>query len=111
MPRRPWTRLVLGVFVTLFGVLSLAGPARAQEEATESVGGTLQTKDETGETVLLEGVSFVVRDAEGNEVGSAVTDAEGDLTDIEVGRAAREEIGGGQPAIPWEDVKADLGLT
>jgi PHD/YefM family antitoxin component YafN of YafNO toxin-antitoxin module len=34
-----------------------------------------------------------------------------DLTDIEVARAAREEIDGGQPAIPWEDVKADLGLA
>ena len=34
-----------------------------------------------------------------------------DLTDIEVARTACEEIDGGQPAIPWEDVKADLGLA
>jgi antitoxin Phd len=37
--------------------------------------------------------------------------ASGDLTDIEVARASREEIDGGQPAIPWEDVKTDLGLA
>lgn len=42
---------------------------------------------------------------------AAVIDAEGDLTDIEVARAAREEIDGGQPAILWEDVKTDLGLA
>ncbi|MCA0294852.1 MAG: type II toxin-antitoxin system Phd/YefM family antitoxin [Actinobacteria bacterium] len=34
-----------------------------------------------------------------------------DLADIEAARSARAEIGGGEPAIPWEQVKADLGLS
>ena len=34
-----------------------------------------------------------------------------DLADIEAAAAARAELGAGQPAIPWEQGKADLGLT
>ncbi len=34
-----------------------------------------------------------------------------DLADIEAVRAAREEIANGAPTIPWEQVKADLGLA
>ena len=34
-----------------------------------------------------------------------------DLADIEAAQAAREEMAGGQAAIPWEHVKADLGLA
>lgn len=34
-----------------------------------------------------------------------------DLADIEAARAARAEIAAGEPTIPWEQVKADLGLT
>ena len=34
-----------------------------------------------------------------------------DLADIEAARAARAELAAGQAAIPWEQVKADLGLT
>lgn len=34
-----------------------------------------------------------------------------DLADIEAARAAREELAAGAVRIPWEDVKADLGLT
>lgn len=34
-----------------------------------------------------------------------------DLADIEAARAARAELATGQAAIPWEQVKADLGLT
>ena len=34
-----------------------------------------------------------------------------DLADIEAARAARTEIADGEPAIPWEQVKADLGLA
>lgn len=34
-----------------------------------------------------------------------------DLADIEAGRAAREEIHAGEPAIPWAQVRADLGLA
>ena len=32
-----------------------------------------------------------------------------DLADIEAARAARAEIADGEPVIPWEQVKADLG--
>jgi len=34
-----------------------------------------------------------------------------DLADIEAARAARAEMTEGQDAIPWEQVKADLGLA
>jgi prevent-host-death family protein len=34
-----------------------------------------------------------------------------DLADIEAARAARNEMADGQAAIPWEQVKADLGLA
>jgi len=33
-----------------------------------------------------------------------------DLADIEAARAARTEVSEGEPVIPWEQVKADLGL-
>lgn len=33
-----------------------------------------------------------------------------DLADIEAAQAARVEIASGEPAIPWEQVKADLGM-
>ena len=38
-------------------------------------------------------------------------DAAEDLADLEAARAAREEMTGGESAIPWEQVKADLGLS
>jgi antitoxin Phd len=34
-----------------------------------------------------------------------------DLADIEAAAAARAEIRDGEPPIPWEQVKADLGLA
>ena len=34
-----------------------------------------------------------------------------DLADIEAAKDARAEIAHGQPPIPWEEVKADLGLA
>jgi antitoxin Phd len=34
-----------------------------------------------------------------------------DLADIEAAAAARAEMDEGEPAIPWDQVKADLGLT
>ena len=34
-----------------------------------------------------------------------------DLADLEAARAARQELADGQSAVPWEQVKADLGLA
>ncbi len=34
-----------------------------------------------------------------------------DLADIEAAQAARDELASGETAIPWEQVKADLGLA
>lgn len=34
-----------------------------------------------------------------------------DLADIQAAAAARAEMNDGEPAIPWEQVRADLGLT
>ena len=78
-----WLRFVLGAVVALLGLVAIGGPAFAQEDegggegATESIGGTLQTRDEEGEQVFIEGVTFIVRDVDGNEVGTAMSDAEG----------------------------------
>ena len=58
-------------------VLAIGGPALAQDEANETVGGTMRAKDDAGEDVLVEGVEFTVFDADGNEVGTATTDTEG----------------------------------
>ncbi|MGA9275792.1 ABC transporter permease subunit [Ilumatobacter sp.] len=82
--RPPGLRIVLGVVAALLTLLSISGPALAQEDdapaddaSSESIGGTLQTRDEEGEQIALEGVTFVVTDSDGNEVGTAVSDAEG----------------------------------
>lgn len=86
-----WLRILLGAIVALLGLTAIGGPAFAQEDdgggdqedtateetASESIGGTLQTRDEEGERIGLEGVTFIVTDADGNEVGSAESDAEG----------------------------------
>jgi len=58
-------------------VLAIGGPALAQDDASESVGGTMRAKDDAGEDVFVEGVEFTVFDADGNEVGTGTTDAEG----------------------------------
>lgn len=34
-----------------------------------------------------------------------------DLADLQAARAARAEIGEGEAPVPWEQVKADLGLS
>ena len=34
-----------------------------------------------------------------------------DLADIEAARAVRAEIADGEPAVPWDQVRADLGLA
>lgn len=62
-------------------LLGLAGPVHAQDEgadeAVAEIKGTLKTADEAGEEVLLEGVEMRVTDADGNEIGVAVTGADG----------------------------------
>jgi prevent-host-death family protein len=34
-----------------------------------------------------------------------------DLADVEAAKAARAEMASGEAAIPWDEVKADLGLS
>lgn len=34
-----------------------------------------------------------------------------DLADIEAAKAARDEMAGGTLAVPWEQVRVDLGLA
>jgi neutral amino acid transport system permease protein len=48
----------------------------AQDDG-ETVGGTMRAEDDAGDTIFVEGVEFTVFDADGNEVGTATTDAEG----------------------------------
>ena len=42
---------------------------------------------------------------------SRLLDAAEDLADLQAARAARDEMADGATAIPWERVKADLGLA
>ncbi|NNE13135.1 MAG: branched-chain amino acid ABC transporter permease [Ilumatobacter sp.] len=81
-------RALLTTLLLAIGVLAFGGTAVAQEEGTSEgtseeeatgteVRGTLRARDEAGEDIFLEGVQFIVSDADGNEVGTGVTDAEG----------------------------------
>ncbi len=66
----------LGVFLLVLvgAMLLFAGPVAAQDEAVQV---RLQYRDAEGERVPVPDVSFSVTDADGGEVGSGVTDAEG----------------------------------
>jgi neutral amino acid transport system permease protein len=86
-------RRLLQAVITLaiaVGVVSAAGPAFAQDSATDTgeateepaeggteVRGSLTAEGEDGEKTGVEGVEFVVSDADGNEVGRGVSDADG----------------------------------
>jgi neutral amino acid transport system permease protein len=71
---RRWRSIVLGLLV-LLPVLGLAAPALAQN-VTE-VRGAIESRDDEGERVPVEGVRITIATADGEEVGVAVTDAEG----------------------------------
>ena len=45
-----------------------------------------------------------------DDLDSLIAAAE-DLADLKAARAARAELDDGESAIPWEQVKADLGLA
>ncbi len=89
--RRPivlWCALLAAVLAVLLAPSSAAaqdddetgevpaGEVDIEQPVTE-VRGTLRATDENGEDVFLEGVEFVVSDADGNEVGRGVSDADG----------------------------------
>ena len=97
-PGRRWrggpTRAVVALFVGILAVFSLAPPtgaagASAPEDGADegsgsSIGGVLRTRDEAGEDVFVEGVTMIVSvaadsglDNAGDEIGQAVSDAEG----------------------------------
>ncbi|WP_395154751.1 branched-chain amino acid ABC transporter permease [Ilumatobacter sp.] len=61
----------------MLGFLSFGGQVAAQDDPGETVGGTMRAKDDAGENIFVEGVEFAVFDADGNEIGTATTDAEG----------------------------------
>ena len=85
-------RLVTAALVVLVSLFATGGPAYAQDEdvattdesseaTAEGTGtdvkGTLRAQNEEGDDIFLEGVQFIVSDADGNEVGSGVSDVEG----------------------------------
>ncbi len=79
---RSFPRVLVAALLAVLSVCWSASPVSAQEDGddgsvAESIGGTLQTKDEAGEQIFIEGVTFTVFDADGAEVGSAVTAADG----------------------------------
>ncbi len=64
----------------LFGAMVSGGAVHAQDDAegpVTEVRGTLRATDENGDDIVLEGVELVVTDAEGTEVGVAVSDSDG----------------------------------
>ena len=63
--------------LTLLLLATFAGAAVAQEGEGPSLEGTIVREDESGENVGVEGVEIQVTTVEGEEVGTAVTDAEG----------------------------------
>ena len=103
-----WLRLLLGVAIATIGVFSTGGLAAAQDDdptgdeeaASETIGGQLRTRTAEGDDVFVEGVTMIVFDADGTEVGSAVSDAEGRWTvplpgpgfyDVEIDEASLPE--------------------
>jgi len=76
------TRLLLVAFAVLVALLTIASPAAAElvaqedAEATE-VRGTLKTKDAGGEDVFVEGVTLIVSDESGAEIGQGTSDDQG----------------------------------
>ncbi len=85
--RRLVVALALGLLSATLSLLCVAAPAWAspdddevvegEGEPTEGLQGILRTRDEEGERVPVEGVAFTIYDEEGNELGQATTDAEG----------------------------------
>ncbi|HEX6233309.1 MAG TPA: branched-chain amino acid ABC transporter permease [Jiangellaceae bacterium] len=69
---RTLSKAVLGLLAMLAVALLGAAPALAQEETDESVGGVIRHEREP-----VEGVTLTVTDADGAEVGTAESDAEG----------------------------------
>ena len=75
--RRPtWLTTLLGFVAAFVAILAVNGTAMAQN-GEETVGGTMRAKDDAGEKIFVEGVEFSVVDVDGNEVGTATTNAEG----------------------------------
>ncbi len=84
--RRLVVALALGLLSAALSLLCAATPASASPddeavegdgEPTEGLQGVVRTRDEEGERVPVEGVAFTIYDEEGNELGQATTDAEG----------------------------------
>jgi branched-chain amino acid transport system permease protein len=78
-------RIVVAALITVFGVSAFGVSANAQDDggggdadSTESIGGTIRARDDAGDRIGLEAVSFTVFDESGNEVGSGVSNADGD---------------------------------
>jgi branched-chain amino acid transport system permease protein len=67
---------LLGFVAAFVAILAVNGTAMAQN-GEETVGGTMRAKDAAGEKIFIEGVEFSVVDVDGNEVGTATTNAEG----------------------------------
>ncbi len=65
---------VLAISVALLVFLS---PTAGAQDDGQSINGTLQYKDDSGERIPVEGVEIVLRDAGGGDLGSVVSGADG----------------------------------
>ncbi|MFK8022722.1 MAG: branched-chain amino acid ABC transporter permease, partial [Ilumatobacter sp.] len=72
-------RLLFATLVAALGITAFGGSASAQDDgAAESIGGTILTENEEGDRVGVEGVTFIVFDEAGNEVGSGTSNSDGE---------------------------------
>lgn len=95
------TKLTAVAFTLLVGLLAFAGPAQAQDDEGEGEGdeeivtevrGVMRATDEEGETVLIEGVEFVITDEDGVEVGRGLSDSDGEWSVTLPGAGAYETL-------------------
>jgi branched-chain amino acid transport system permease protein len=76
-PARALAGALALLLVAVAFVVGLAAPAGAQEEPAERIRGTLRTIGEDGEDLNVEGAEIVVTTPDGQEIGTATSDAEG----------------------------------
>ncbi len=70
-------RVALLAVIVLSLLVLLGAPAASAQGDGEQVNGTLQYRDAEGSQIAVAGIEIVVRDADGNEVGTAVSGEDG----------------------------------
>ena len=98
---------ISAVFAGMLGVMSDMTVSDARARLADVVDAARVGHDPVYLTRRGQRVAAVI---DSDDLDRLIAAAE-DLADIEAARAARAEIADGEPAVPWEQVKADLGLA